>query len=60
MADLEGWGIPYLLKDEVGITPDDLHKHRLIFIHTDLDHEAVMHGRSQFLQYLRASCLRNR
>jgi len=60
MADLEGWGIPYLLKDEVGITPEDLHKHRLIFIHTDLDHEAVMHGRSQFLRYLSASCLRNR
>ncbi len=60
MADLDGWQIPYLLKDEVNISLDDLRRHRLVFIHTDLDHDTVMHGRSQFGQYLRASSLMDR
>ena len=60
MADLRAWKIPYFFSDETSLSPRDLSKHRLIFIHTDLGHDMVVHCRLQFRDYLRASCLSDR
>lgn len=60
MEDLDGWHIPYISKDEKAVTPADLQNNRLIFIHSDLEHDMVMDGRMQFREYLKASCLSDR
>jgi hypothetical protein len=60
MEDLDGWKIPYCSLEERAIVPADLHNNRLIFIHTDLEHEMVMNARMQFREYLKASGLANR
>jgi hypothetical protein len=60
MEDLNGWRIPFTAKDEISLAPGDLQNHRLIFIHSDLEHEMVMHGRMQFREYLKASSLLDR
>jgi hypothetical protein len=60
MEDLDGWRIPYFSADETKLTTGDLRDHRLIFIHSDLEHDMVMHGRMQFREYLKASCLLER
>ena len=60
MEDLREWGIPYCSKDEVAMTPDDLRNNRLVFIHSDLEHDMVLHGRMQFREYLKASSLGDR
>jgi hypothetical protein len=56
MEDLSGWGIPYRALEERSIVRDN----RLVFIHTDLEHEMVMSARMQFREYLKASGLSNR
>lgn len=60
MEDLDGWGIPYFRSDESEITPADLSRHRLVFIHTDLGHDMVIHTRGQLRAYLKASNLPDR
>jgi hypothetical protein len=60
MQDLSAWQIPFIAKDEMSLAPGDLQNHRLIFIHSDLVHDMVMHGRMQFREYLKASCLSDR
>lgn len=60
MEDLRGWGIPYCAKDEGVLTPGDLQNNRLVFIHSDLEHDMVPYGRMQFREYLKASGLGNR
>jgi hypothetical protein len=60
MEDLAGWKIPYFATDETALAPGDLENHRLLFIHSDLDHYLVLYGRMQFREYLKASCLSNR
>jgi hypothetical protein len=60
MEDLSSWRIPFSSKDESGLVPGDLQNQRLIFIHSDLEHDMVMHGRMQFREYLKASCLLDR
>jgi hypothetical protein len=60
MADLDGWGIPYLLKQENDLTADDLKKHRLIFIHSELSHNGVVASKNQFRDFLSTSALRNK
>ncbi len=57
MEDLAGWEIPFVARREVDLTANDLRSSRLVFIHTDLGHDAVMHARRQFQQYLHTSCL---
>lgn len=57
MASLDGWKIPYLAKEDTAASANDLRKHRLIFLHTALEHDQVMHVRPNFLAYLKASCL---
>jgi hypothetical protein len=59
LADLDGWGMPYLLKEENDLTSDDLKKHRLIFIHSELSHNDVIASKNQFRDFLSTSALRN-
>lgn len=58
MADLEGWGIPYLLNNEQDISTSDLLKNRIIFIHSDLTHSGVIMERKQFQKFLETSRLK--
>jgi len=60
MEDFSGWGIPYRAVEERSIVPADLRDNRLVFVHTDLQHEMVMSARMQFREYLKASGLSNR
>jgi hypothetical protein len=60
MEDLRGWGIPYCSKEEAALVPADLQDNRLVFIHSALEHDMVLHGRMQFREYLKASGLENR
>jgi len=60
MEDLRGWGIPYLAKEESALTPGELEQNRLVFIHTDLEHDMVPRARSEYREYLKASGLSNR
>jgi hypothetical protein len=60
MEDLAGWKIPYFATDETALAPGDLENHRLLFIHSDLDHYLVLYGRMQLREYLKASCLSNK
>jgi len=60
MGDLRACKIPYFASNETSISPRDLSKYRLVFLHTDLGHDMVVHYRLQFRDYLRASCLADR
>lgn len=60
MEDLDGWKIPYRVQEEGAIVPSDLRDNRLVFIHTDLEHDMVISARMQFREYLKASGLSNR
>jgi len=60
MGDLRACKIPYLAGDETSISPRDLSKHRLVFLHTDLGHDMVVHYRLEFRDFLIASCLSDR
>lgn len=60
MEDLDGWKIPYCAQEERALAPADLRDNRLVFIHTDLEHDMVMSARMQFRDYLKASSLSNR
>lgn len=59
MADLTGWGIPFLTKEEKDLTTDDLKKSRLIFIHSALTHNEVIAVKRQFRDYLLTSRLQS-
>lgn len=56
-ADLDGWGISYVGKEESEITTNDLKTNRLIFVHSELTHNEVIAGRNQFRDYLMSSKL---
>ncbi len=60
MEDLDGWKIPYFAKEEALLSPADLRSHRLVFIHTDLEHDMVPQARMEYREYLKASRLSNR
>lgn len=60
IADLKGWGIPFISFDnENNVTRFDLANNRLIFIFTDLPHNYVLYKRNEFRKFLKASCLQN-
>jgi hypothetical protein len=60
MEDLDGWQIPYRAQEELSLLPADLRENRLVFIHTDLEHDMVISARMQFREYLKASGLSHR
>jgi len=57
MADLDTWEIPYFKTEELQLINKDLNNNRLIFIHTDLNHNAVISTRNQFRDFLQTSKL---
>lgn len=57
MECFTAWKFPFIFRNEVEISYDDLKNNRIIFIYSDLGHNDVIHVRSQFLKYLKASFL---
>lgn len=58
MGCFDSWKVAYIFKNEIDLSDDDLRNNRIIFIYTDLEHNDVIHVRSPFKKYLRASCLK--
>jgi len=58
MECFTSWKVPYIFKNEIDLSDDDLRNNRIIFIYSDLGHNDVIHTRSQFMKYLKASCLK--
>ena len=56
--DLRDWNFKYLSKEEKDITNNDLLKNRLIFIHTELNHNQTLFKNDNFYNYLNTSCLK--
>lgn len=59
MECFDAWNMPYIFKNEVDLSMEDLNSSRLINIYSDLGHNDVIHVRSQFMKYIRASCLKS-
>jgi len=57
MECFTSWKVPYVFKNEFDLTDSDLDENRIVFIYSDLEHNDVIHVRSQFMKYLKASCL---
>lgn len=57
MECFNSWKVPYIFKNEIDLSDEDLRNNRIIFIYTDLEHNDVIHVRSQFMKYLKASRL---
>jgi len=57
MATLRERGLPFLARQDTEVTPEELRAHRLIFLHTDLDHNDVLAKRRTFRRFLETSCL---
>jgi hypothetical protein len=57
MECFNSWKVPYIFKHGIDLSEDDLKNNRIIFIYTDLEHNDVIHVRSQFMKYLKVSCL---
>ena len=53
----DAWQVPYLFKNEIDLGDSDLSNHRIVFIYTDLQHNEVISVRSEFMKFLKASCL---
>ncbi len=56
-GDLAAWGTPFFSSSDREITVDQLRKHRLVFLSTDLGHNDVMSRRRTFELFLRSSVL---
>ncbi len=57
MADLDGWKIPYFKTTETDLELKELKKHRLIFIHSDLEHNGVIAERKQLFKFLQTTSI---
>jgi hypothetical protein len=57
MATLKQRGTALLAAEESDIRPADLQANKVVFLHTDLPHNDVVHKRQQFRDYLKTSCL---
>ncbi len=60
MELLKKHGTDFFAGEETKLTPGDLQKHKLIFIHTDLGHNDVVAKREQFKLFLQTSLLADR
>jgi len=49
------WKVPYIFKNEIDLSNDDLRNNRIIFVYSDLEHNEVIHVRTQFKRFLEAS-----
>jgi len=59
MACLDAWNIPYFTTEETKATSADLRRHKLVFLHSDLQHNDVFSKRGQFAAYLGTSSLKD-
>lgn len=57
MEGFDSWKVSYIFKNEIDLTEQDLSKNHIIFIYSDLKHNDVIHVRSQFMKFLKASSL---
>ena len=57
MADLDAWKMKYFAATETLTTEKDLRTNRILFLHSDLEHNDVIGKRSQFLKFLRTGPL---
>ena len=57
MECFDAWNMRYIFKIESELSSNDLKNNRIIFIYTDLEHNDVISARSQFMKFLKASCL---
>jgi hypothetical protein len=57
MECFDSWKVPYIFKNDIELSDDDVRNNRIILIYSDLEHNDVIHVRSQFMKYLKASCL---
>lgn len=75
MEDLTAWKIPFAHFQEMGmgdsvttinnpslplLSPRGLKEHRVVFIHTDLEHNDVLNARQEFRMYLESGKLERR
>ncbi len=60
VADFNGWDIPHSEGELEQARPEDLRQHKIIFLHTNLQHDEVVQARSTFREFLRTSCLMDR
>lgn len=60
LDDFDAWGVPHFDAEDQNATPADLKHNKLIFLHTNLQHDEVMQVRSTFREFLRASSLSDR
>ncbi|MCX6152186.1 MAG: hypothetical protein NTX22_16795 [Ignavibacteriales bacterium] len=56
IEDLKGWGIPFIAKDEVEITADELKNNKLIFLYSQLGHNDVISKNKNWMKFLQSSC----
>ncbi|MEO8399435.1 MAG: hypothetical protein ABI550_06425, partial [Ignavibacteriaceae bacterium] len=59
MQDFDAWNFKYYFTEEKNLDEDNLRNNKIIFIHTDLVHNDVIHIRNQFQKFLKASLLNN-
>ncbi|MGE5315772.1 MAG: hypothetical protein ACM3Q4_13850 [Acidobacteriota bacterium] len=59
MACLEAWKKPFYAAEELKAAPEDLRRHSLIFLHTDLVHNDVVSKRNQFETFLATGSLKS-
>ena len=59
-AHLTARATPFLAAKETALTADALRQNQLVFIHTDLGHNDVIHQRNEFALFLKTSVLADR
>jgi hypothetical protein len=60
VADLDGWSIAHFDSEDDDVSLTNLTKSRLVFLHTNLQHDQVLQVRSALRKFLSASVLSNR
>lgn len=58
MQDLGAWKIPYVHLEEASLTDNLLRSERILFIHSALEHNAVVYQTQNFFRFLNTSRLR--
>lgn len=57
MAMLKRLGLPYIVGTESEVTSSQLHQPQPIFLHSELEHDSVIHENRAFLRLLQTSVL---
>lgn len=57
MASLRTNGVPFFFSEDTNAVPDNLRTNRLVFLHTDMEHNDTPVKRGTFREFLETSCL---